>query len=133
MYGNLNIYSLSNTDYGNLYVEGTITAGAIKINGNLTAESFTATSDYRIKENVQPIVDVVPELTIDKLNPVLYLNTKTQKQDMGFLAHELAEQFPFLVIGEKDGEENQSVNYLGLIALLVKEVQELKKVVNSKL
>jgi hypothetical protein len=124
-----------NTDLnGTLTVGGLITANdGIKINGNLSAESFTATSDYRIKENVQPIVDVVPELTIDKLNPVLYLNTKTQKQDMGFLAHELAEQFPFLVIGEKDGEENQSVNYLGLIALLVKEVQELKKVVNSKL
>ena len=46
---------------------------------------------------------------------------------MGFIAHELQEHFPFLVSGEKDGAENQSVNYIGLIALLVKEIQELKE------
>jgi hypothetical protein len=46
---------------------------------------------------------------------------------MGFIAHELQEHFPFLVSGEKDGPENQSVNYIGLIALLTKEIQDLKK------
>ena len=46
---------------------------------------------------------------------------------MGFIAHELQEHFPFLVNGEKDGKDYQSVNYLGLIGLLVKELQELKK------
>jgi hypothetical protein len=46
---------------------------------------------------------------------------------MGFIAHELQEKYPFLVSGEKDGPENQSVNYIGLIALLVKEIQELKE------
>jgi hypothetical protein len=52
---------------------------------------------------------------------------------MGLIAHELQEEFPFLVTGEKDGDEHQSVNYNGLIALLIKEVQELKKIVKSKL
>ena len=46
---------------------------------------------------------------------------------MGFIAHELQEHFPFLVSGEKDGPTNQSVNYIGLIALLTKETQDLKK------
>ena len=32
----------------------------------------------------------------------------------------------------KDGKENQTVNYIGLIALLVKEIQELKMVLKSK-
>ena len=49
------------------------------------------------------------------------------KHDMGFLAHEVQEIFPFLVTGEKDGEKTQSLNYNGLIAVLVKEIQELKK------
>jgi len=31
------------------------------------------------------------------------------------------------VSGEKDGEEMQSLNYIGLIGVLVKEIQELKK------
>ena len=45
---------------------------------------------------------------------------------MGFIAHELKEVFPFLVNGEKDDASLQSVNYTGLIALLVKELKELK-------
>jgi hypothetical protein len=45
---------------------------------------------------------------------------------MGFIAHELQTQFPFLVNGEKDGKDYQSVNYMGLVGLLVKEAQELK-------
>ena len=46
---------------------------------------------------------------------------------MGFIAHEIQTEFPFLVKGEKDDEEYQSVNYIGIIGLLVKEVQDLKK------
>jgi hypothetical protein len=50
---------------------------------------------------------------------------------MGFIAHELQEHFPFLVNGEKDGKDYQSVNYTGLIGLLVKEIQDLKKEVQE--
>ena len=46
---------------------------------------------------------------------------------MGFIAHEVQEVFPFLVSGEKDGEAMQTINYNGFIALLVKEIQELKR------
>jgi hypothetical protein len=56
--------------------------------------------------------------------------------DMGFLAHEVQEIFPFLVSGEKDGPYMQSMNYNGFIALLVKEIQELKrenKIINARL
>jgi hypothetical protein len=52
---------------------------------------------------------------------------KDGKHDMGFLAHELQEVFPFLVTGEKDGDKIQSINYNGLLAVLVKEIQELKQ------
>jgi hypothetical protein len=90
----------------------------------IKSPSFNATSDYRIKENVHKIPSYP---NIDNLNPVTYKNTITGKQDMGFIAHELQEHFPFLVSGEKDGPENQSVNYIGLIALLTKEIQDLKK------
>ena len=45
---------------------------------------------------------------------------------MGFIAHELQEHYPFLVTGVKDGPETQSVNYIGLIGLLTKEIQQLK-------
>ena len=45
---------------------------------------------------------------------------------MGLIAHEVQEIYPFLVNGEKDGEKFQSVNYTSLIALLIKEIKDLK-------
>ena len=63
---------------------------------------------------------------MDELIPVTYTNKLTERQDMGLIAHELQEVYPFLVHGEKDGKEYQSVNYTGLIPLLIKEVKWLK-------
>jgi hypothetical protein len=94
----------------------------INSGGAVTATSYNASSDYRIKENIKPITT-----SIDVLNPVCYYNKKTEKDDMGFIAHEVQEHFPFLVTGEKDGKEMQSINYSGFIALLTKEIQDLKK------
>jgi hypothetical protein len=55
------------------------------------------------------------------------MNKNTNKQDIGLIAHELQEHYPFLVNGEKDGEKHQTVNYIALISLLIKEVQDLKR------
>ena len=85
-------------------------------------------SDYRIKENVTPLNDTY---VVDELIPVTYTNTLTERQDMGLIAHELQEVYPFLVNGEKDGKEYQSVNYTSLIPLLIKEIKELKEKVKS--
>ena len=69
--------------------------------------------------------------TIDNLKPVYYYNKKTGKNDIGLIAHEVQQEFPFLVNGIKDGDEMQSVNYIGLIAALINEVQEMKKLISE--
>jgi len=104
---------------------------SITTTGTITASSFYASSDYRIKENVTLLSSFKPEITVDDFKPVIYTNTRTGKQDIGFIAHELQEKYPFLVTGEKDGEEIQTVNYIGLIGVLVKEIQDLKKEVKE--
>ena len=96
----------------NITVLGTVTAGAI-----------IATSDYRVKDHEK---EMDKNYTIDNLRPVHYDNQLTRKHDIGFIAHEVQEIFPFLVNGLKDGLTNQSLNYIGLIGVLVKEIQELK-------
>jgi Chaperone of endosialidase len=96
-----------------------------KSNGRFEAMSFNARSDYRLKTNVVPLCDL--SYNIDNLNPIKYTFSTTCEEHMGFFAHEVQEQIPFLVAGEKDGESMQSINYNGFIALLVKEVQDLKK------
>ena len=98
--------------------------GNILITGRSNATSFETESDYRIKANVQSLIDT--SFTIDLLKPVTYINTKLNRQDIGFIAHEVQEQIPFLVRGNKDDNELQSINYNGIIGLLTKEIQELK-------
>ena len=98
----------------------------LTVNGKCKATNFDATSDYRIKENVLNLIDD-SKFTVDNLRPITYTNKLSGKQDIGLIAHELQEHYPFLVSGEKDGAENQSVNYIGLIGILIKEIQELKE------
>ena len=100
------------------------TAYALDVSGNVNATSYTSLSDYRIKKDVITLGKI---FTVDNLNPVTYNNINLGKQDIGLIAHELQEFYPFLVNGEKDGEQFQSVNYTGIIGILIKEIQELKK------
>ena len=98
-------------------------------NNSVTAFSFTATSDYRAKEDIIPLN--LEEYSVNNLNPVHFKFKQTGKESIGLIAHELQEYYPFLVEGEKDGEQKQSVNYNGLIGVLIKEIQELKRDLNN--
>ena len=111
-----------------LDISGNVSAATITASGNVSAVSFNTTSDYRIKDNVTPLDETYG---VDGLNPVTYLNTKTNKHDIGLIAHELQEIYPLLVNGEKDGDTMQSVNYTGLIPILINEVKNLKKENNN--
>ena len=131
---NGNVDSDKLTVYGLIVGSGGITGGSqtvgdlslnkLTVGTTVTATSFNATSDYRIKTNV---MDMDETFTIDNLRPVKYTNTQTKREDMGFIAHEVQEEFPFLVSGNKDDENYQSINYIGLISVLVNEVKQLKK------
>ena len=111
----------------NQIVIGTATEN-ILIPGNTTGKSFTTTSDYRVKEDIHPLD---PTYSIDSIRPVQYKLKGSDGLHIGVIAHELQESLPFLVHGVKDGPETQSVNYTGLIGLLVKEVQDLKREVKQ--
>jgi acetyltransferase-like isoleucine patch superfamily enzyme len=96
----------------------------LHVNGDVKASTYNAVSDYREKENVVPLDD---SFNVDVLKPVTYNLKESGKQDVGFIAHEVQEFYPFLVSGEKDGKKTQSLNYNGLIGILTKEIKDLKK------
>jgi hypothetical protein len=100
-----------------------INTNNLTVTGTVTATSFTSTSDYRAKKDISPLS--LEEYSIDKLNPVKFKFKSNNQDSIGLIAHELQEHIPFLVEGKKDGEM-QSVNYMGLVGVLIKEVQELK-------
>ena len=103
-----------NASTGNTVTAGTVTA----------TSGFVSGSDYRIKSDIE---DLDEKYSVDNLRPIKFKNTLTSKQDIGLIAHELEEHYPFLVTGKKDGEEYQSVNYIGLIGILIHEIKNLKK------
>ena len=105
------------------------------INGTCTilqrcsATSFNSTSDYRVKSNIESLT--LRENAIDHLRPVQYTLNSSCETQFGFIAHELQEYYPELVSGTKDGEEMQQINYVGMIPVLVKEIQQLRQRVSE--
>ena len=104
-------------------------SGNLDVAGDVYFSGSWNSSDYRIKTNVVSLENT--DFSVDDLKPIHYYNTLNHSEQFGFIAHEIGEQFPFLVSGEKDGEDIQSVNYISLIGLLVHEIQQLKKRVSE--
>ena len=111
--------NVNNTN-NNVYCNNVYASSAVYAN------NVALTSDYRIKENVKTLDDT---FKVYYLNPVTYLNKQTKKQDIGLIAHELQEFYPELVSGEKDGTETQTINYIGLIPVLINEIKTLKNII----
>ena len=125
----VNFWSLDNHNQIYNNSNGLLIKGTTDIMGDLHVENGTifgtvsSTSDYRIKEIIEPLND---NYTVDNLKPIKYLNKLTGKIEIGFIAHEVQQEFPYLVTGKKDGEHKQTLNYTGLIGILVHEIQQLK-------
>jgi hypothetical protein len=107
------------------------------VSTSASATTFATSSDYRLKENFEPINNALDVL--DEIN-VYEFNFKTSPDDkvMGVKAHELQEILPYAVIGEKDGIDDetntplyQGVDYSKIVPLLVAAVQQLNQKVEA--
>jgi hypothetical protein len=94
-----------------------------------TTTSYVSVSDYRLKEDVQPITTGLE--TIGALKPVTYKWINDKSQSEGFIAHELQTVIPHAVAGEKDAvNEDGSIKPQGIdpakiVVHLVAAIQEL--------
>lgn len=100
-----------------------------QITSDGTTTSYTTTSDYRLKENVQPMTGALAKVLA--LKPVTYTWKRTGTSGQGFIAHELHAVIPDAVTGAKDDVDSQGVpRYQGMdtshiVATLVAAVKEL--------
>jgi len=109
-------------------------AGSISTNGSSTV-SYVTSSDYRLKENVKPMVGALD--VISKLNPVTYTWKIDGSDGQGFIAHELQEVVPDAVTGKKDAVDEegnikpQGIDTSFLIATLTAAIQEQQTIIND--
>ena len=109
---------------GNIIAKGSITATSnITATGNITAQAVISTSDERLKENIKPI----EKTNIQNLDAVEYnfKADKDKKKRYGLIAQQLEKIDESLVHTDVDG--TKGINYIDMIALLVKENQNLTK------
>ena len=111
-------------------ISGDFTAGGINVTNltasqTITAQDFNSTSDNRVKENIKTIENSLDTLT--QLRGVSFDWKETGRGSYGVIAQELQEILPELV---KDGEV-KSVNYNGIIGVLIEAIKELKKEVEE--
>ena len=118
----------STTDgYVGVFYTTTGQAGFISVSG--TSTTFSTTSDYRLKESVQPLIGGLAR--INNLKPSTYKWKADGSNSEGFIAHELAEVVPAAVTGQKDAVnadgsiKPQGVDLSKLVPILVAAIQEL--------
>jgi hypothetical protein len=100
-----------------------------------TATTYNTSSDYRLKENIQPMIGALAK--VQALKPCTY-NWKIDGSDgEGFIAHELAEVVPQCVTGEKDAVDAegkpvyQGIDTSFLVATLTAAIQEQQAIIEQ--
>jgi hypothetical protein len=100
------------------------------ISTSTTATAYNTSSDYRLKENAQPMTGALAKVAA--LKPCTYTWKADGSDGEGFIAHELAEVVPQCVTGEKDAVDSegkpvyQGIDTSFLVATLTAAIQELK-------
>ena len=103
-----------------------VLSGSIYSNGSST--SFNTSSDYRLKEDYQPVTDAIARL--NQLKPINFKWKSEDRRCDGFLAHELQEVIPEAATGTKDEvDEEGNPKYQGIdqskiVPLLTAALQE---------
>ena len=126
------IYGLSSVNSGTGYVAYFTNTGSSTGLYISNTAAWQSTSDARLKTDVK---DLDSSAKLLQLRPVDYLwksqetSDEPTKRNLGFIAQEVKEVFPELVGVSPDGMF--SVEYTGLIAPLVKAIQEQQALITQ--
>ena len=77
--------------------------GSSNQSGAASATAFNATSDYRLKENIEDLTDGITKVKQLQPRKFNWISDKTNTLEDGFIAHEVATVVPSVVKGSKDG------------------------------
>lgn len=92
--------------------------------GTVTATDFNSTSDVRLKANISTVENSLN--VVKQLRGVTFNWKETDAKSIGVIAQEVEEILPELV----SSGETKSVNYNGLIGILIEAVKEQQQQIN---
>lgn len=106
--------------------------GNMNINGNLNAISCTCPSDIRLKTNILPLASALTSIT--KLGGYSYYWKDQEKMgdrlQVGVIAQDVQKLYPNLVHTDATGQ--LSVNYLGLIPVMIEATKEQQTLITEQ-
>jgi len=115
------------------YNSSFVSVGTITSSGSATA--YNTSSDYRLKEDIQPMTGALAKVAA--LKPCTYKWKVDGSDGQGFIAHELAEVVPDAVVGDKDAVDAegkpvyQGIDTSFLVATLTAALQEQQAIIES--
>jgi hypothetical protein len=127
-YSIINIFNNNNVGIGT-----TNPVCKLDVNGTINAINYSTISDRRYKKDIREVNSSL-EL-INRLNPVSYLTIEQNegdKRNYGFIAQDLHDLIPEAVNVPTNESHNYTIDYMLLIPLLTKSIQELTEKINTQ-
>ena len=113
--------TLSTTDSSDAAITSQINAdGSATFVGTVNAANFNSTSDIALKQDITSIDGALSRLS--NIEGVGFAWKKTGARTYGVIAQDVEKEFPELV----HTDEFKSVNYNGLVGVLIEAIKELK-------
>jgi hypothetical protein len=112
--------TVSRSDALIIFKDGTATT-----TGVWTGPGFKIISDKKLKNNIKTMGPQLSKFL--KLQPKQFVFTKREKIQFGFIAQELEKIYPELVSKLPEKDSLKSIDYSGLIPILVEVVQQQQK------
>lgn len=99
--------------------------GDVLVSGVITSTDYNSASDINLKENIQPIENPIDKVL--QITGVSFDWKDDSRSSMGVIAQEVERVLPELV----SGADSKTVNYNGLIGLLIEVVKEQQREINT--
>lgn len=129
--GNLIYGDLSASKY--VGINQPVPAYTLHVNGDIAYTGVMIdVSDRRRKDDIKPLPSALDNIM--KLRPVTFvMKGDTEKSvEYGFIAQDVQQVYPALVKMASDADQSLSLNYLGLLAPLLKAMQEQQSIMDDQ-
>ena len=124
------VISLSGENVGIGVVPTSDSQYKLNVYGDIKCHNLFQTSDKRYKNNIEQLDSILH--LINDIVPVSYNTENDSKTKYGFIAQDLEDIIPDIVNIPRDRKDLYSIDYISMIPLLTKSIQELSNIINNQ-